>query len=146
MKRLMVIGLALGFLVFLIIFGALRPRPATEPRFEVKKEWPYRFVASKREQTNFKNVMHLYAYDGPLDIEELKAFCRERKGKSPAEVFYFVVIFNSPENAKFPSTPFTARYDTDDETRGHIRAIYEYNRANGFSELYIREQNRTEKI
>lgn len=111
------------------------------PPPNVEKKWPYQFVESKTEQTGHRNVMDLYAFSGDFDPTELKAFCRERKEKSPAKHFYYVVIFDKASNAKFPTTPFTAKYGTDDEVAKHIRAIYVYNQLNGFSELSYHAQN-----
>ena len=120
-----------------------RPRetqPAVEP-FAIEKKWPYQFVKSKTEQTAHKNAMDLYAFSGALDPADLKAFCRERKQLSPAKVFYYVVIFDNPGNAKFPSSPFTAEYGIEQDALKHIRAIYVYNKLNGFSELRYYDRN-----
>lgn len=106
-----------------------------------EKKWPYQFVQSKTEQTGHMNVMDLYAFSGNFDLEELKAFCRERKKQSPAKAFYFIAIFDSATEARFPSSPFTAHYDLDDDIAKHIRAIYTFNKLNGFSELQYHEKN-----
>jgi hypothetical protein len=111
----------------------------SEPTAE--KKWPYQFVESKTEPTGHRNVMDLYAFDGDFDPADLKAFCKERKAKSPAKVFYYVVIFDKASNAKFPSTPFTAEYGDEEGALKHIRAIYVYNKLNGFSELRYHPQN-----
>ena len=126
---------------------AEKKEPTPSPPAE--KKWPYQFVESKTEQTRHRDVMDLYAFDGEFDPADLKAFCKERKDKSPAKVFYYVVIFDKAANAKFPSTPFTAQYDGDEEgalKQKHIRAIYCYNKLNGFSELSYHPQNVWEHI
>lgn len=111
-----------------------------------EKAWPYQFVMSKTEQTGHRNVMDLYSYAGDFNPDDLRAFCRDRKDKSPATVFYFVVIFDSPSNAQFPSTGFTAQYALEDGVGKHIRAIYVYNKLNGHSELRYHAQNVWEHI
>ena len=111
-----------------------------------EKKWPYQLVESKTEQTEHRNVMDLYAFNGEFDPADLKAFCKERKDKSPAKVFYYVVIFDKAANAKFPNTPFTAEYGDDEGILKHIRAIYCYNKLNGFSELRYHSQNVWEHV
>jgi hypothetical protein len=108
---------------------------------DAEKKWPYEIVESKTERTGHRNVMELYAFAGDIDRAELEAFCKERKSKSPAEVFYYVVIFDKAANAKFPKTPFTAEYGDEEDSLKHIRAIYCYNKVNGFSELRYHPQN-----
>ena len=106
------------------------------------KRWPYEFVATKTEDFGHHNVMDLYAFSGEFDPAELKAFCRERKEKSTAKVFYYAVIFDTAANARFPGTPFTAEYGISEEkaTR-HIRALYGFNRVNGYSHLQWHPDN-----
>jgi hypothetical protein len=97
--------------------------------------WPYHYVKSKSEPAGkLSNVMDLYAYAGALDVEDLRSFCLKRRADNSASAFYFVVIFDRPENAKFPDNPLAAGF-ADLNTLKHIRAIYTYNRVNGFSEL-----------
>ncbi len=90
--------------------------------------------------------MDLYAYAGDLDLSNLIAFCQERKEESPAEAFYYIVIFDDSANAVFPTAPFTAEYGSDEEASKHIRAIYVYNKKNGFSELRHYERNMWESV
>lgn len=116
------------------------------PPPHAEKKWPYLFVETKTEQSGHRNVMDIYAFDGDIDPTDLKAFCQERKEKSPAKVFYYVVIFDKASNAKFPSTPFTAGYGDDEGAMKHIRAIYCYNKLNGFSEVRYHSQNIWEHI
>lgn len=104
-------------------------------------KWPYQFVGSKTEPNRPHNVMDLYAYAGPLDPAELTAFCRERKALSTAQAFTITVIFDDAAHAKFPSNPVTALFGLDEETSRHIRAVYENNRANGYSELKYHPEN-----
>ncbi|MEQ8786229.1 MAG: SHD1 domain-containing protein [Pirellulaceae bacterium] len=98
-------------------------------------QWPYQFVDSKTEQSGYRNVMDLYAYAGVLDLSILKAFCADRKRSSRAPAFYYVVVFDDPKHAKFPSSPFTAAYGLEEDALRHIRAMYAYNKLNGHSQL-----------
>jgi hypothetical protein len=113
-----------------------------------EKKWPYQFVDSKSELSGRqRDVVDLYAFDGDFDLADLKAFCRERKAKCPAEVFYLVVIFDKTSDAKFPNTPLRAEYGPyEDEKWKHIRAIYVFNKLNGFSELRYHPKNIWEHI
>ena len=126
------------------------PTPLAEKKEPIppqaEKKWPYLFVETKTEQTAHRNVMDIYAFAGDIDAANLKAFCQERKEKSPAKVFYYVIIFDNASNAKFPSTPFTAGYGDEEGSLKHIRAIYCYNKLNGYSELRYHSQNVWEHI
>lgn len=101
-------------------------------REEERANPPYRFLKAKRED---KHLMELYVRSGELDVDKLRALCREKKGSNGAEVFYFLVVFDSEDNARFPSTPFTAEYGLEEQALRHIKAIYVHNKKNGFSEL-----------
>lgn len=106
----------------------------------IQKKWPYQFVGTKTEKSGNNDVMDLYAYSDKIDTQELVAFCRERKRQSTAKAFYYLVIFDKPGNAVFPNNPFTATFNEEEETK-HVRAIYCYNKLNGFSELDVYEEN-----
>jgi hypothetical protein len=108
---------------------------------EEKTSWPYQFVKTKTEQAAYRNVMDLFAFSGELDLENLKSFCRYQKKNNNAERFYYAVIFDEASNARFPTDPFTARFGLDEKAMKHIRAIYEYNNINGFSELSYYSKN-----
>jgi hypothetical protein len=116
-------------------------RKAEEARKEAAKKVPYRFVRSKTEPTGQRNVMDLYAFAGDFYPDELRAFCRERLRNSTAPAFYYAVIFDDLANARFPSTPFTAEFGVEEDALRHIRAIYAYNRRNGFSEVRYHPKN-----
>lgn len=99
-----------------------------------------RFLATRAENGG-ENVMDLYEFAGRFDPDALKAFCLERKQASPAKAFYFVVIFDSAANAKFPASPFTAEYGIEEDVIRHIRAIYCFNRVNGYSNVRYHNAN-----
>ena len=101
---------------------------------------PYKFLRSKKERDN-RDVMELFAFSGKFNQQALVEFCRSKKNNNKANGFYYAVIFDNAENAKFPTSPFTAQFGGDDESMKHIRAIYEYNRVNGFSELTYYDSN-----
>lgn len=113
---------------------------------EPKPEGPFKFVATKTEPGKLQPVMELYAFAGPLNPAELKKLCAERKSKSPAKTILYVVVFDSAANAKFPKTPFTAEYGSEENTSKHIRALYMFNKLNGFSEVRYHEKNISEHI
>ena len=103
--------------------------------------FPYQFVTTKTETQGNRDVMDLYAFSDTFDVSNLKAFCKHQKQQSRAKVFYYVVIFDDPANATFPQSPFTAEYGIEEKSLRHIRAIYAYNRVNGFSEMRYYKTN-----
>jgi hypothetical protein len=111
-----------------------------QPKKATKSNWPYKFLRSKAEGGN-KNIMRLYCYDGKFNQASLVEFCREQKRASKAEAFLFIVIFDDVKNATFPDSPFTAQFGVEEHKLRHIRAFYEYNRVNGFSELRVFDTN-----
>lgn len=119
-----------------------QPAPPKElAKVPSETKTPYQFVASKTETFGQRNTMELYAFSGTFDIAELRKFCSENKNKSPAKAFFYVVIFDNASNARFPSSPFTAEYGSEENVKRHIRAIYIYNKMNGFSELSYHADN-----
>lgn len=50
-------------------------------------------------------------------------------------------MFDAFANAKFPSTPFTAEYGLEEDALKHIRALYVFNKVNGFSEVRYHDKN-----
>jgi len=112
---------------------------------EVEEKFPYQFVDTKSEtEGNNQNKMDLFAYSGDLNIDTLKAFCKSQRNKFETGTFYYVVIFDSKENAVFPNNPLTAEYGIDEEPQKHIRAFYTYNKLNEYSKLDYYEKNKWE--
>lgn len=104
-----------------------------------KIDYPYSFIEKKIE--NNGNTMELYTVQSTVNIDTLKMFCLEKKESFSGGTFYYVVFFDSKENAVFPNHPFTAFYGIDEEPQKHIKAYYEYNNLNDFSELKVYESN-----
>ena len=116
---------------------------------EAEAKAQFIFVKSKTETDENKNKMDLYTYPGEPNLDKLRALCKEKKeefGKSYTGVFYYLVVFDTQENAVFPTNPFTANYGMDMEPMRHIKAIYEYNRRNGYSKLSSYNTNMAEGI
>lgn len=103
----------------------------------------YEFINTKTETTD-GNKIDLYVYSGNLNLDTLKTLCKENKQKFTSGKFYYLVVFDSKENAVFPKDPFTAEYGMEETPQKHIRAIYTYNRINGYSKLDYYDTNRWE--
>lgn len=81
------------------------------------------------------NFMKLYCVQNEVDLNEFRDLCSTFKtAQSGQETFRYVVLFDSIENATFPSNTYTAGFGMSDAAN-HILAIYEHNPLNGFSEL-----------
>lgn len=112
---------------------------------EKEQKFPYQFIDAKAETAgNNQNKMDLFAYSGDLNIDTLKAFCISQRNKFETGTFYYVVIFDTKDNAVFPNNPLTAEYGMDEEPQKHIRAFYTYNKLNGYSKLDYYEKNKWE--
>lgn len=109
------------------------------------KNYLYKFIDTKTESASGNNnKMDLYAFSGDINITILKDFCKDQKNNFDSGTFYFIVIFDDVKNAAFPTTPFTAAYGTEENSQKHIRAIYTYNKLNGYSSLDYYEKNKWE--
>lgn len=107
-----------------------------------KIDYPYEFIDSKTETAGaYENKMFLYEIPESVNIDTLKMFCSEMKTEFKTGAFHYLVFFDSKENAKFPSNPFTAVYGGDEDLMLHIKAYYEYNVINGYSKLYVYDEN-----
>jgi len=135
MKQLSVI---LGIIVFVV--SSCLPETKKE-----KVEFPYKLIDSKMEVAgNNVNKMDLFITIRDLSVDTLKIFCKEHKKNFSSGTFYYLVVFDEEENALFPSSPFTSEYGLDEQAQKHIRAIYTFNRINGYSELNFYSKNKWE--
>lgn len=107
-----------------------------------------KFIKAKAEKAgNYINLMGLHYEPKKIHIEELKELCRNaRTFMEDGCMFYYLVVFDSEESAVFPETPFTAMFGAEEEPRKHIKAIYCYNRMNGYSALQMFEKNAWESV
>ena len=90
--------------------------------------------------------MELYYILDKYDLEELRKICLFKKENFRDGAFLFIVIFDKKEKASFPSSPFTAEFGTDDEAMKHIKALYRYNSANGYSVLSTYDKNMLQSV
>ena len=119
-----------------------RDSPPAKP--ESPKRPSFEFVARKSENAGAVSggaIMELYAFSGELDEDALVRFLLRKKNTSSAKVFHYVVVFDGRENAKFPKSPFSALYGVEEDALSHIRALYSYNRLNGFSKVRYHPKN-----
>lgn len=117
-------------LAILVLIGCGESKPVNN--------YPYQYLEIKKEESN---QMLLFAYDGVFNTDSLKQFCKERKQSFQSGIFYIIVIFDKKENASFPKNPVTAMYGMDKDVLVHIRAMYAYNKLNGYSKLTVYEKN-----
>jgi len=120
------------------------------PKEETKTEVAaFEFIKSKTEADENKNKMDLYTYNGEFNLDKLKTICKEKKeefGNGNTGLFYYLVVFNNKDNAVFPQDPFTASYGIEEVPQKHIKAMYEYNRKNGYSKLDYYDSNKWEGV
>lgn len=107
-----------------------------------KVNYPYELIDSKVESAGaFENSMYLYTIPEQVNIDTLKMFCTEKKKEFNSGAFHYIVFFDSKENASFPTNPITAFYGGDEKIMKHIKAYYEFNAVNGYSELHVFDKN-----
>jgi len=119
-------------------------------------EFPYELIGEKIEKQYFQidgkshfrnNKMELYAYEGKIDIENLKLLCLVKRQLWESDAMYYLVLFDKKENANYPTRGgFGGHYGLDDKMSKHIRAYYTYVGLNGYSKLCIYNKNSLESI
>lgn len=108
---------------------------------------PYTYFQSKAETVGRnQNHMDLYVWAGTMNLDTLKMLCKEKKTLFQDGAFYFLAVFDSTDHAVFPTQPFTAAFGTDEGALRHIRALYTFNRMNGYSKLDYYEANSWESV
>jgi hypothetical protein len=114
---------------------------------ESAKKFPYELVNSKPELKD-ENVLEVYSLTGAFNIEEFKEFCLIKKGKFELAGFYKIVLFDKKENVFLTKAPVTSAYQLLDEieSRSHIIGEYTYGKFNGFSELVITVNGKSETL
>lgn len=144
------VGIPILAIVGMIVLGTIlnaigyKPEPSTAVVQAPTKQTPFAFV--DRRTDSHGSVMELYAYSGAFSEADAIAFFQERKANALGDRFFYAVLFDRKENAKFPNNPFTAHYGMDFDILEHIRAFYEYNKLNGYSELELKDGNRSKRI
>lgn len=106
-------------------------------------EYPFALVDTKKEDRkndNSYNEMLLFTCGEKPNLDTLQMFCADKKKEFTDGVFHIVVFFDKKENAKFPNNPVTAGY-MDEKPAKHIKALYTFNRVNGYSKLDYYDKN-----
>lgn len=132
---------ALGMILFALGY---KPEPTTTTVQTPAKQSPFVYVDRRTDAHG--SVMELYACAGAFSEAEALAFFKERKANASGDRFYYAVLFDRKENAKFPNNPFTAHYGMDFDILEHVRAFYEYNKLNGYSELELKNGGHSKRI
>ena len=116
---------------------------ALKPQQPAQINFPFEYIDSKKEirnNDNSYNEMILYACGSKPNIDTLKMFCAIKKKEFTDGVFHIIVFFDKKNNAAFPNNPVTAFY-TDEKPSKNIKAIYTFNRVNGYSKLDYYDKN-----
>ena len=108
-------------------------------------DYPFTFINSKTENGGRGiHRMDLYVSEGKLEIDSLRMLCKEQKSGWDGAI-YFLVVFDNKQYATYPNNPFTALYN-DEARMKHILAVYQYNKANAYSELFVYPINMFESL
>lgn len=130
--------------ILIVIAGCGSGNPANQLPVDPR---PYKYIQSKSETVGRnQNHMDLYVWSGAMNLDTLKMLCMEKKAMFEEGSFYYLAVFDSTTNVTFPTQPFTAEFGLDEEAQRHIRALYMYNRQNGYSKLDYYETNRWESV
>lgn len=111
------------------------------------KKYPYEMAYSKPELKE-ENRLEVYSLSGEFNIEEFKQFCIMKKGEFKLAGFYKIVLFDKKENVFPTRAPVTSAYQLIDEIEKseHIKAEYTYGNFNGYSELVVNENGKSQRF
>lgn len=120
-----------------------KPTPELTNVGQSKINYPFKYIDTRKEMwkdgSNY-NEMLLFTCGNKPSLDTLQLFCSSKKKDFRDGVFHIVVFFDKKENAKFTTNPVTALY-IDEKPSKHIKAIYTYNKVNGYSKLDYYEKN-----
>jgi hypothetical protein len=101
-----------------------------------------RFISFKEDPKTPGDLMYLFWSPAEkMNQEQIVECCKVFRERFSGRRFSYLVVFDLPENAKYPSQPFTSLFGIEAEKLRHIRAIYEHNKLNGYSELRLYDSN-----
>lgn len=129
-------------MVVLIFVSMLVPTKNPEPEPDIaNKLIKCKFIDLKMDKD--RNTMRLFSVVGSEpDFDEFRKLCLRYKSENRHDDHpSFVVLFDEEANAVFPSNPFTAQYGIDENAMRHIKAFYDFNPVNDFSELQTFTEN-----
>ncbi|GEM_PF-4759540 len=111
------------------------------------KKFPYELVNYKPELKD-ENVLEVYALSGELNPEEFKNFCLKKKSEFKLAGYYKIILFDKKENFFKTNAPVLSAYQIlgEIESRSHIIAEYTYGKLNGYSELVITVNGKSETL
>ncbi len=115
------------------------------PNSETINTTAYEFITSKTELRD-ENKIDIYSLRGVLNIEELKSFCLIKKNEWKLSGFYIIVIFDNKNNVIPPKSPILTTYEIDEFPQKHIKAVYTFNKHNGYSKLDYYDKNKWESV
>lgn len=142
MKTLL-LGATLTVFIFSCSNNSETKTDTTQTETAKKIDFPFSYVDTRKEDRkndNSYNEMLLYTCGDKPSLDTLKLFCTEKKNEFKDGVFHIIVFFDKKQNATFPNNPVTALY-IEDKPMKHIKAIYTFNKANGYSQLDFYEKN-----
>lgn len=99
------------------------------------------FVGAKTERDGLQETMELYGLRESFDIATFRQLCQRKKSTIGGRGATYVVVFDKPESATFPTSPFSAMFGVDWDTMAKIKAMYVCNPSNGYSTMTIYDPN-----
>ncbi len=106
------------------------------PEFDTIK-----YIETKKDWSSLESQLSLYYANGDINTLSLAELCLAIQKLATEKKPYLFAIFDRKESANFPTNPFSAMYDGDDEIQRHIRALYYFDSRNGYSELRYHDEN-----
>jgi hypothetical protein len=141
--KTVLLGATLTVFIFSCSNNSETKTATTQTDTAKKIDFPFSYVDTRKEDRkndNSYNEMLLYTCGDKPSLDTLKLFCTEKKNEFKDGVFHIIIFFDKKQNATFPNNPVTALY-IEDKPMKHIKAIYTFNKANGYSQLDFYEKN-----
>lgn len=136
---LLCVALVASFSIVVILALSNDPTPAPGVPNRSDDSPPFVFLRSQTDAEG--SVMDLYTFEGKSLASEFEFFATKLMRTKQPGGFYYAVVFDSADNAVFPSNPFTALFGMDVSVMSHVRGYFEFNPLNGFAQVTTYERN-----
>lgn len=114
-----------------LVYGLWPARPALETKM--------RFVQSYWPESNLREKVEVYVFNGVLNESEIREFCEYSGRRTNADI-YLCVVFDHEISVVRSTTPITTAYDLQERAQQHIRMKFFVNKLNGYSAVEYSER------
>jgi len=118
--------------------------PANQTQLQTTIDTAIKLVLKQIKENNDKeNKVELYTYSNQINQKEVEELCTKKKNEFTNGSSLQLIFFDNEQNAVFPEN---GTISNNNGSRMHVKAIYDYDRVTGKSELIIFSSNMGEAV